>query len=123
MNDYLDLFISYVTVEKGLSANTQDAYSRDLVRYLEFLEREGRHAPGEVSSTDIAAFLVRLKDDDIGPRSRARCLSAIRMFHKFLMMENYCDSNPASIIEAPRMLQKLPEFLNGPEVDALFAAC
>jgi len=123
MNDYLDLFINYLAVEKGLSANTQEAYSRDLARYLDFLEQEGRRTPGEVASTDIAAFLGRLKEAGIGSRSRARCLSSIRMFHKFLMIESYADVNPASIIEAPRTLHKLPEFMTSQEVDALFAAC
>jgi integrase/recombinase XerD len=123
MNDYLDLFISYLAVEKGLSANTQEAYSRDLARYLDFLDQQGRTTPATVTSGDIAIFLGRLKDQAIGPRSRARCLSAIRMFHKFLMIENYADANPASIIEAPRTLHKLPEFLSPQEVDALIAAC
>ena len=123
MNDYLDLFISYVAVEKGLSANTREAYSRDLARYLDFLDQLGRGAPGAVTSGDVALFLGRLKEGGLGPRSRARCLSAVRMFHKFLMIENYAECNPASIIEAPRTLQKLPEFLSTREVDALLAAC
>ena len=123
MNDYLDLFISYLAVEKGLSDNTRSAYSRDLVRYLDYLEKAGRLKPADIGSADIAAFLGTLQKQDIGPRSRARCLSAIRMFHKFLMIENYADVNPATIIEAPRTLQKLPQFLDGREVDALFAAC
>ena len=123
MNDYLDLFIGYLAVEKGLSANTQEAYSRDLARYLDFLEHQGRTTPASVTSADIALFLGRLKGGGIGPRSRARCLSAIRMFHKFLMIENYADANPASIIEAPRTLHKLPVFLSAREVDALMAAC
>ena len=123
MNDYLDLFISYLAVEKGLSDNTQEAYSRDLVRYLDYLERQGRSTPASVTSSDVAAFLGALKHDKIGARSRARCLSAIRMFHKFLMIENYADCNPASIIEAPRTLHKLPDFLSAAEVDALLSAC
>jgi len=123
MNDYLDLFISYLAVEKGLSGNTQEAYSRDLARYLDFLERQDCRAPGDIGSADIARFLGWLKDEGIAPRSRARCLSAIRMFHRFLMVENYADKNPASIIEAPKTLHKLPEFLASREVDALFAAC
>ncbi|MDA8431195.1 MAG: site-specific tyrosine recombinase XerD [Geobacteraceae bacterium] len=123
MNDYLDLFISYLAVEKGLSLNTQEAYSRDLARYLDFLEQQGKTVPASITAADIAAFLGRLKDLGIGPRSRARCLSAIRMFHKFLMIENYAELNPASIIEAPRTLHKLPDFLSAGEVDALLAAC
>ena len=123
MNDYLDLFISYLTVEKGLSANTRSAYSLDLGRYLDFLEKSGRQQPVDVSTADIATFMGTLQKRSIGPRSRARCLSAIRMFHKFLMIEGYADSNPATIIEAPRTLHKLPQFLDGREVDALFVAC
>jgi len=123
MNEYLDLFISYLAVEKGLSANTQVAYSRDLARYLDFLESLGRHAPGDVASTDIALFLGSLKDAGIAPRSRARCLSAIRMFHRFLMVENLAAANPAAIIEAPRTLHRLPQFLTGQEVDALLKSC
>lgn len=123
MNDYLDLFLSYLTVEKGLSANTRSAYSRDLVRYLDFIEKAGQQKPSDVGPADIAAFMAALQKLDIGPRSRARCLSAIRMFHKFLMIENYSDGNPATIIEAPRTLHKLPHFLDGREVDALLAAC
>jgi site-specific recombinase XerD len=96
MNDYLDLFINYLAVEKGLSTNTQEAYSRDLARYLDFLEQQGRSSPASVTSGDVAMFLGRLKDAGIAPRSRARCLSAIRMFHKFLMIENYADANPAA---------------------------
>jgi integrase/recombinase XerD len=123
LNDYLDLFISYLVVEKGLSSNTRSAYSRDLVRYLDYLEKAERQKPSDINSADIAAFMAVLQKLAIGPRSRARCLSAIRMFHKFLMIENYADSNPATIIEAPRTLHKLPQFLDGREVDALFAAC
>ncbi len=123
MNDYLDLFISYLTVEKGLSANTRSAYSRDLTRYLDCLESSGRQKPSDIGPADIAAFMGTLQKLGIGPRSRSRCLSAIRMFHKFLMIESYADSNPAAIIEAPRTLHKLPQFLDSREVDALFAAC
>ena len=123
MNDYLDLFISYLAVEKGLSANTRSAYSLDLTRYLDFLEKAGRLKPSEIGSADIAAFLGTLQKLNIGSRSRARCLSAIRMFHTFLMIENYADCNPATILEAPRTLHKLPQFLDGSEVDALFATC
>jgi integrase/recombinase XerD len=123
LNDFLDLFLSYLVVEKGLSENTRSAYSRDLVRYLDFLEKSGRRGVNEIVPSDIASFLATLQKMAIGPRSRARTLSAIRMFHKFLMIENYAECNPATIIEAPRMVQKLPQFLDGREVDALFAAC
>ena len=123
LNEYLDLFLAYLTVEKGLADNTRQAYSRDLARYLDFLERQGRSGPAAITSADIAAFLGLLRDEGIAPRSRARCLSAIRMFHKFLMIEQYCAVNPAAVIEAPRTASTLPEFLSRSEVDRLLAAC
>ena len=115
--------MGYLAVDKGLAANTREAYGRDLSRYLDFLEQRGRGTVTDITSVDIAAFLVRLKDDGIAPRSRARSLSAIRMFHKFLMIENYCTENPSAIIEAPRTPHKLPEFLDTREVEQLLAAC
>src|SRR5512136_2255174 len=101
MNEYLDLFLNYLLVEKGLSRNTLEAYSRDIGQYLNHLEREGRKDFAHVRSLDIAGFIARLKEAGLSPRSRARALSAIRMFHKFLLIENYCDTNPAAIIESP----------------------
>lgn len=122
MNEYLDLFLNYLLVEKGLSDNTLQAYSRDIARYLDFLEKEGRSAPDQVRSLDVAGFLARLKDDGLGSRSRARTLSAVRMFHRFLLVENYCGIDPTAIIEAPKCLNKLPEVLSPREVDSLLAA-
>lgn len=123
MNTYLDIFLNYLVVEKGLSKNTLRAYSSDLIRYLDFLEHSGKMTPDDITSADIALFMASLKNNEIGPRSRARCLSALRMFHKFLLIENYATSNSASIIEAPRSLHALPHFLDGGEIDTLFAAC
>ncbi|ABK98766.1 site-specific tyrosine recombinase XerD [Pelobacter propionicus] len=123
MNEYLDLFLGYIAVERGLATNTRQAYSRDLGRYLDFLAERGKNEPAEVTAADIASFLVRLRDEGLAPASRARCLSAIRMFHKFLMIEKYCDDNPSAILEAPRTLHKLPAFLEPAEVDRLFSAC
>ncbi len=123
MNRYLELFLIYLAAERRLAANTLQAYGHDLARYLDFLDERRRREPSQVTASDIAGFLARLREDGIAPRSRARCLSAIRTFHKFLVIERFCDENPAIIIEAPRTLQRLPEFLSSDEVDLLFASC
>ncbi|MCM2357359.1 MAG: site-specific tyrosine recombinase XerD [Geobacteraceae bacterium] len=119
---YLDLFLNYLQVEKGLAGNTLEAYSRDVGKYLNFLGGRGSGEFGSVRPIDVASFLQRLKEEGIGPRSRARALSAVRMFHRFLMIENYCDLNPTSIIEAPKAPQKLPSILTAREVERLLAA-
>lgn len=122
MNRYLDLFMNHLLVEQGGARNTVDAYSRDLSGYLGYLERNGRTSPDEVTPLDVSGFLAELKTGGLAPRSRARALSAIRMFHRFLMVEGHADRNPASLAEAPRSVQRLPSVLTAREVDALLAS-
>jgi len=116
---FVDLFLNYLLVEKGAAANTVAAYSRDLARYLLFL---GERGPGEIKPTDVAGYLAKLKAEGIAPRSRARALSALRMLHRFLVTEGYCEQNPTAIIEAPKGVIKLPAVLSCREVEALLAS-
>jgi len=122
MNEFLDLFLAYLTVEKGLTKNTLEAYSRDISAYLDFLDRTGRDELRQVRPTDVANFIAGLKASGLAPRSRARALSAVRMFHRFLVVENYAEFNPTSVIESPRVPGKLPSVLSTAEVEALLNA-
>jgi len=122
MNELLDLFLAYLMVEKGLTKNTLEAYSRDIAAYLTFLEGSGRSELAQVRPTDVAGFITELKSAGLAPRSRARALSAVRMFHRFLVIESYTDSNPTAVIELPRLAGKLPAVLSIAEVDALLRA-
>jgi integrase/recombinase XerD len=116
---YLDLFLSYLLVEKGAAANTVSAYRHDLTRYLSYL---GDRVPSDIRPSDVTGYLTKLKGEGISPRSRARALSALRMLHRFLVVEGYCEVNPSSIIEAPKGVHKLPSILSGRQVEALLAA-
>jgi integrase/recombinase XerD len=122
MNNYLDLFINYLLIEKGLSKNTLQAYGRDLVNYLDTLDRKGKSSPDQISALDVAEYLQQTKANGLGPRSRARVLSAMRSFHRFLMVEGYCEINPTTIIESPRAPRKLPDILTTREVENLISA-
>lgn len=122
MNRFLDLFLAWLTVEKGLSGNTCSAYSADLGRYLDYLERQQRDTPDSIQASDIAEFLGKERERGLAPRSRARLLSSIRMFHRFLLIERHATTNPSAIIEAPRPLKKLPSFLSTQEVEKLLNA-
>lgn len=122
MNDYLDLFLAYLSVEKGLTQNTIAAYSRDIAAWLDFLDGRGLRQLCQIRPIDVAGFLAGLKAGGLAPRSRARTLSAVRMFHRFLVVENYSELNPTSVIESPRMAAKLPSVLSFADVDALLAA-
>jgi integrase/recombinase XerD len=122
MDQYLDQFLSYLVVEKGLSTNTLDAYGRDLSRYLDFLSQRKISMPEAIRSTDILQFLTLLKNQGLAPRSRARSLVSVRSFHRFLHGEGFCQQNPASRIEAPRNLPSLPKTISHDEVERLLSA-
>ncbi len=116
---YLDLFLAWLAAEKGLSHNTISAYAADLGRYLTSLEQAGRNEPDQVLASDISTFLIQEHQRGLAPRSRARVLSAIRMFHRFLLTERLSTSNPTTPIESPRPSRKLPNHLSPQEVEAL----
>jgi integrase/recombinase XerD len=122
MNEYLDLFLNYLAVEKGLSRNTLDAYGRDLARYGEFLQQQGVAAPDDVTPSMVLLFLASLKAQGLAPRSRARALVAMRTFHRFLLAEEHATVNPTTQVEAPKSLHRLPQTLSPAEVERLLAA-
>lgn len=116
------LFLGYLAAERGLARNSLAAYGRDIQKYLQYLQGQGVGSPEQITPTLIATFLGTLMDAGLAPRSRARVLSAVRMFHRFLRLENLADANPAAVIEAPRPDVTLPDVLSGREVDLLLAS-
>ncbi len=122
MDSFLDQFMNYLLVEKGLAANTLDAYGRDLARYVAFLGGEQISTPGQITPAPVLRFLTRLKQDGLSPRSRARALVSLRMFHKFLLAEGISANNPTALIEAPKSVRSLPHTLSMAEVDRLLLA-
>lgn len=122
MDQYLDLFLNYMVVEKGLSSNTLDAYGRDLAHYLEFLGEQGITTLAQIDPPLVMAFLSLLTDRGLSPRSRARKLVSLRMFHRFLLAEGLAQHNPAAQVAAPKSLTKLPHTLSPNEVECLLSA-
>jgi integrase/recombinase XerD len=118
----LDLFLAHVRVEKGLSANSVEAYGRDLRRYLGFLSERGLSSWPEVRRADLQAHLAWLVSHGISARSQARALSAIRALHRLLAAERIAAEDPSDEIEAPRPARRLPELLSVDEVERLLAA-
>ena len=122
LHQAVDLFIEYVRVERNLSVLTASAYASDLQKLLGYLRAQGRSHANEVHAADVAGFMAHLGMSGINVRSQARALSAVRMLFKFLVKERYLPANPAADVDRPRVVRKLPEFLNTEEVDRLLAA-
>lgn len=111
-------YLRYLRLQRSMSANTVDAYARDLDKLLVFLEHEGKR-PEEVVLSDLQAFAAGLHDIGIGPRSQCRILSGVRSFYRFLVMDGYMDSDPTELLESPVLGEHLPEYLTPQEVDRL----
>ena len=122
MDSLLDLFMNYIAVERGLAENTLEAYGRDLGRYLDFLEQQRVTQVSQLAPPMIVRYLVSLKSSGLSPRSQARALAAVRMFHKFLVREKLADRDPTRQIAVPRSLSALPHTLSQKEVERLLAS-
>ncbi len=118
----LDLFLAHVRVEKGLAANTVEAYGRDLRRYLDHLGQMGIAGWEQVTRAEVQAHLGELVRRGLSSRSQARALSAIRSLHALLVTERLAPLDATDEIDAPRAGRRLPGLLSHDEVDRLLAA-
>ncbi|MCU0560243.1 MAG: site-specific tyrosine recombinase XerD [Desulfobacterales bacterium] len=122
LNQLIDRFINYLLVEKGLAKATLEAYSRDLLRYAEFLARSGRPSVSEADTPLILKHLIDLRAQGLGARSRARHLVAVRGFYGFLAREKLLPADPSKLIDLPKMSLTLPDVLSVEEVRRLLNA-
>ncbi len=115
----LEQFITHLSVERGLSGNTVDAYRRDLARYLRFLGEAGVGDVRQAREADVSALVRALDGVGLEPASIARGLSAVKTFHRFLASEGLAAGDPAERVIPPRMRRGLPAVLNIFEVERL----
>jgi len=119
---FLGEFLDSLRVERHLAENTVRSYERDLTLYGAFLARRSIPGPADASHHDLRAYLGWLAERGLAPRSRARNLSALRSFYRFLKMEERTEQDPTEGIEAPKGWKKLPRFLSSEEVERLLAS-
>lgn len=117
----LDLFAAHIKVERALSPHTVDGYVRDLLRLFASARERGASGPGDLGPRHITDHLLALADAGVGARSRARALSAIRSFYRFIIAERYADADPSAIIDSPRIPRPLPVVLGVADIDAMLA--
>lgn len=118
----VDAFLHYAAVERGLSRRTVEAYARDLARLVAFLEAEGVSSLRGLRRDHLTTYLEGLGREGLGPRSRARALSAARRLVAFLIARGTLASDPLAEVCAPRFKQPLPRVLRPDETVALIEA-
>ena len=116
--DIVSRYRRYLKLEKGYSANTLDAYLRDVDKLLRYLALEQVDVL-DVKLEDLEHFAAFISDLGIGPRSLARILSGVRQFYRFLVVDGYLEVDPTELLESPKQPDHLPEVLSTAEVDLL----
>lgn len=116
MTGRMQLFLEYLTVELGLSANTRQAYERDLRLFCKTLGFKNSDALVNVNREQITGYMTQLKEKGLAAATIARKLAAIKAFYRFMTAEGYMDANPAEVVEAGTKGIKLPRVLSEDEV-------
>jgi integrase/recombinase XerD len=112
----------YLKIERGLSPNTIDSYTKDLEKLCLFLDSNAISiSPIVIESAVIKQFIYDIAQK-VNPRSQARIISGLRSFFDYLIFEAYRATNPTDLLETPKIGLKLPDTLDQDEIDALIAA-
>lgn len=118
INDVKQRFLGHLTLEKGMSDNTAQAYSDDVDKLVRYFADAGvgiEHA----TTDDLERFVCTLQDVGIQPRSQARIISGVKGFYKFLRLEGYMDNDPTELLLTPKIGRHLPEVLTVEEIDRM----
>jgi integrase/recombinase XerD len=119
MESFVNEFITYLSVERGLAKNTLESYGRDLRQYYSYLDIGKIDAVKQVSRATILTYLEQLQSKGRAVSTISRNLAAIKSFYQFLVRERYLDKDPAANLESPKLEKKLPRILTIPEVEEL----
>ncbi len=118
----LEQFQDYLTFERGLSDRTIAAYTRDLSRWMTFLDERGVRTPSAVTAAHLRAWVLSLKDAGLAPTSIRRAQSAVRTYFTFLLSEGAVTADPTDRLQSPKVGRRLPDFLTRKEVERLLDA-
>jgi integrase/recombinase XerD len=118
----LEGFRDFLALESGHSANTVEAYLRDLQRLADFAASKGVRDPGQVTRALLRDFVYLLKDLGLSAATIRREVSAVRTYYAFLVGEGRLATDPSDRLESPRRGRVLPDTLTVRDVEALLAA-
>jgi integrase/recombinase XerD len=122
LNDDINAFRHYLQGERGLAINTLMAYVRDLTHYLHWLAGGGLDDYLKPSLRDLTNYLGCLREDGLAPRSVARHLVALRMFYRFLRLEERVQENAVDLLSSPSLWERIPHVLSPESVNKLLDA-
>ena len=116
-------FTGFLQLEKSLSANSVEAYLRDIGKLTDFLQSANSlKTPNEVTLKDLQQFVKWITELGISPSSQARIISGIKSFYKYCLSETIVNNNPSALLEAPKLKRALPDVLSFEEIEKIIGA-
>ena len=120
---YIKQFKDYLKLERSLSANSIEAYVRDVEKLYQFVDLNFKGlSPLAISTKHLQGFLQFINELGMSTYSQARILSGLKAFYKYLLFEELVDKDPTSLIEGPKIGRKLPDTLEYLEIEKLLGA-
>jgi integrase/recombinase XerD len=116
---HISEFLDHLLVDRGLSRLTIESYSTDLRDFRVVLSAFKVNDPSHIAREHVFEFLARLNAAGMSPRTRARKLSALKSYFRFLLDSNLIAENPADAVDAPKLPRNLPAYLEQREVELL----
>jgi len=113
-------FKNYLQLERAMSANSIDAYTRDIAKFHQYLQlKQLKLNPTEIQEDHLLTFIVWLSELGLGTTSQARIRSGVKAFYRYLLLEDIIDHDPTELIESPQLTKKIPSVLSIEEVQAV----
>ncbi len=119
MREFIEDFLNYLSVERGLALNTLSSYRMDLNFFMNFLEENKIDALARTTKIEVINFMFYQKNKGLSPNSISRRLTAIKVFYRFLVRERILKTDPTSLIDSPKLWKKIPETLSVNEIESL----
>jgi integrase/recombinase XerD len=112
-------YINYLKIERKLSDNTIENYTRDIEKYISFLDENNIENPNKITNQNISSFIIYLKKTNMSPKSIRRIMSAVKGYHKYLIKEKVLNNDPSEFTDLPKTKKALPKTLTINEINRL----
>jgi integrase/recombinase XerC len=122
MKKQMDNYLGHLSVNKRVSPHTLDAYSRDIVDFVDYMSGKGVESPKSVDVRFARGYLATLQKRGLSRRSIARHISACRGYFRFMMQQKIITENPFKILDMQKLEKTIPTFLHLDEMKALLHA-
>lgn len=121
MHHYVDDFVVHLSVEKGASAHTIDAYRRDVGAYIDVLASRSVNSLDDITRDDVLAFVSELRLRGLAPSTIERKVAAVKSFHKFLVRESLTENHPTARVPLPKIPERLPDVISIEDAERLLS--